>query len=77
MDQEIFNADCHAIFRKSSPFLLEYNKLVRRLRESGIIFRIIEHVRFSCFSKSYWGFLSIFLKISNVKWDRERSLTKP
>ncbi|XP_044735607.1 uncharacterized protein LOC123297863 [Chrysoperla carnea] len=44
MDQEIFNSASHAIFRKSSPFLLKYNQLVRRLTESGIIYQIREQL---------------------------------
>lgn len=44
MDQEIFRSESHAIFRKSSPFLLKYNQLVRRLAESGIIYHMREQV---------------------------------
>ncbi|XP_044729678.1 uncharacterized protein LOC123293027 [Chrysoperla carnea] len=45
MDQEIYNANPHALFRKSSPFLLEYNKFLLRLEQSGIVAQIIEQVK--------------------------------
>lgn len=46
MDQEILNSDSHAIFRKSSPFLLKYNKLVQRFKECGLIYPIVEQVSY-------------------------------
>lgn len=44
MSEPIYSEGIHTVFQKSSPFISEFDKLVSRLRETGVLHHIQHEV---------------------------------